>query len=140
MRRNLLIFIAIFISNSAIAEPDLITQMARLQYFTHKLSLAVVANNLPLAQFYGHELEEVIHQVSQVESYKDYPVGEMAKTTLYPQFLKLESALKREDISHAPRLLGQMIDSCNSCHDMTEHEFIVIGKQAEGGYLQVFAP
>ena len=89
MRRNFLILLSIIFSSTAIAEADLITQMARLQYFTHKLSLSVDANNLPLAQFYGHELEEVIHQVSLVESYKDYPVGEMAKTTLYPQFLKL---------------------------------------------------
>lgn len=119
-------------------EGALIDLMGAWQKFTHKTHLSLQNDNIKLANFYVHEIEEVLEEVEGVKQYKGYPIGKLAKKLIEPKLEALEKALKGEKIVSSKKYLGQLIDACNKCHRNTKHEFIKIELNNHNPYLQSF--
>ena len=62
-------------------ESGLVTWMGRLQYFTHKLGLAVDARNRPLQGYYAHEVEEVIEHIREIPEVDGVEIGALVEAT-----------------------------------------------------------
>ncbi len=116
----------------------LINTMSALQYFTHKTSLAIDAENAPLAEFYSHELEEILEKLATVSSYHGQPIAKLTEALLHPSFERLEAAIKQQQWQQSSQALDTMIDSCNQCHQATQHGFIHIERQSHNPYFQIF--
>lgn len=119
---------------------DLLSAMGALQSYTHKAQLSLDHGNLPLAEFYVAELAGIISQVSEMETYGDYPVGQLAVTALKAPYARLSRSLAERDSAAAVAALDGMIEACNSCHALTEHEYVVIQRNPSNPYLQDFTP
>lgn len=125
---------------SAIAdgEIELVENMGQLQYFTHKMTLAIDAGNQPLADFYAHELEEYLEDTLTVKSYHDKPIGTPAKAMLVPAFENVEKDIKAGNLKQASDKLDTMINACNACHNATGFGFIAIERRSDNPYMQKF--
>lgn len=121
-------------------EPVMIDTMRAMQYFLHKLSLSVAANNHELADFYAHEIEENIEQAQQIEAYHGHAIGELTSTMLVPAFETFEKSLDSGDQERIGKRLHDLVDACNACHQATGYEFIDIVVRDENPYLQSFHP
>lgn len=121
-------------------DEELVEIMSSLQYFTHKATLAVDAKNKPLASFYAHELEEYTEMAEEIKNYDGHPVGKLVKSMLVPALEEFEAALNKGTWDQASSRLGKLIQSCNSCHQATEHGFIEIERRTENPFLQSFKP
>ena len=127
-------------ANAAIAGDDLslVKAMGSLQYFAHKTSLAIDKQNIKLASFYAHEIEEIIEVIENIEEFKGYPISELTRNKLIPPFEKFENALKTNDWNNINKKFNQMVDGCNLCHTATHHEFIKIEKPDDNYFMQSF--
>lgn len=121
-------------------EPDLISHMGSFQYFTHKTTLAIDKRNKPLASFYVHEIEHTLKNVKAIETFDDYPVGELAETLLEPAFEDLEDALESEPWTVISDKLDAVFAACNQCHKTTNHGFIHVKRPLSNPYMQSFEP
>lgn len=119
-------------------EIELVENMGHLQYFTHKMTLAIDGNNQPLADFYAHELEEYLEDTLKVESYHDKPIGNLAKAMLVPAFENLEKDIKSGNLKQASGKLDTMINACNACHNATGYNFITIERRTDNPFMQRF--
>lgn len=119
---------------------DLIDNMRNMQYFTHKLALSVHVRNQTLADFYAHELEEIIEVAETIPSYHEQAIGELVSGMLAPAFESLEEAIKAGDWAQADARLDQMITNCNACHTTTGHEAIRIKRVESNPFMQSFEP
>lgn len=124
----------------AAAEGDieLVENMAKLQYFTHKTALAIDHKNSELVGFYTHELEEYIEEASTVERYHGQPVGKLIQAMLVPSFEDFEAALKKGDWKKTSAQFDRLLHSCNACHDATEHGYIQIERSNDNPFMQSF--
>lgn len=127
-------------STQAGGEPGLVTWMGRLQYFTHKLGLAVTAQNRALQGYYVHEVEEVIEQIETIEQLDGIEIGNLVKANLVPAFEALEGAVEVGDQARVDLAYGGLIDACNTCHKAANRPYIHIERRADNPYLQDFAP
>ena len=125
---------------AAPAGGNFVSHMTQMQYFTHKLGLAVTAQNRELEGYYVHEVEEIIEQVSEVEEYKGIPVGQLIRDTLLPTFEYLEKTLETGDAEAAEAAYDKLIEACNACHKAAKHGFIRIERRTDNPYLQDFTP
>lgn len=121
-------------------EVELIEVMGAAQTRSHKLYLSLRAENQALADFYAHELEEAIEDMTRVESYDGFPIGSLAESMLLPAFEKLEHAVKAGDMKAASKRFDTLIGSCNACHAATDHGEIVIQKTDHNPFFQRFEP
>jgi len=123
-------------------EPELASYMATLQQYTHKLALSAAARNERAAGFYLHELEEMNETiVDDVPSYEGHAIGPLTETMLVPQVEAVEAALDAADWARVDAQLEQLVQSCNQCHQATEHGFIRIAVRTEvNPFAQSFAP
>jgi hypothetical protein len=122
---------------------DLLTLMSTLQTLSHKLQLSLDAENVPLAAFYAHELEETAEAIEAVETYDGHPVGALTRGMLTPQIEAVNRVLDdqaAERLAQAHRVFDAMIEQCNACHVATGHGFIVIARNPANPYAQSFAP
>lgn len=139
-----IILVAFFALNSATAfaaeEGGLIEQMSRMQYFLHKTGLSLDAENLKLASFYIHELEESIEALEEFGQYKNYPIGDLAESKLSPGIEILEDSVKAGNLKQAWPAYEALAGRCNSCHQATDHDYIVIKYNKDAPYMQTFKP
>jgi hypothetical protein len=119
---------------------DLVGHMTRMQYFVHKLGLAITAGNEGLQGYYVHEVEGVIEAVSKVDEYEGIPVGQLVRDTLYPTFELLERTLSAGDPEAADAAFDRLVEACNACHDASGHGFIRIKRRTDNPFMQDFAP
>lgn len=119
-------------------EIQLVENMGHLQYFTHKMSLAIDAGNQPLADFYAHELEEYLEDTQKVESYHDKPIGKLVKAMLVPAFENVEKDIKAGKLKQASGKVDAMINACNACHSATGYNFIAIERRTDNPFMQKF--
>jgi hypothetical protein len=117
---------------------ELVQYMGSLQYFAHKTSLALESRNRQLAAFYTHELEEVIEILEKVDSYDDYPVGDLVESKLEPSFEEFEAALKSGNWNETSIKFDSLIQACNACHKATDHGFIRIERPSVNPFMQSF--
>lgn len=120
-------------------EGGLIDNMVKLQYFTQKTGLAIHADNIKLAAFYTHELEEVIEALEDFGHYKKMPIGNMTKTILVKPFKVLENAINAGEQKPAINAFNNLLNNCNQCHAATKHELIKIEFNNNNPFMQSFA-
>jgi hypothetical protein len=117
---------------------ELVRYMGKLQYMAHKTALAIDARNQPLASFYVHEIEELIEYLEAVESYDDYAIGSLVKSHLVSPFEALEDGVKAGDWEGASKRFDELVASCNSCHETTDHAYIRIHRSTANPFMQSF--
>jgi hypothetical protein len=129
-------------SESAGYTPGLAVQMRDMQYWTHKLGLSIDAENPTLVGFYVHELEEAVEDlIASIESYDGHAISQMARTMLLPEVEQLERIVDAGDWAAARHAFGAVIQTCNVCHEATEHGYIVITEgYANNPFNQSFLP
>ena len=122
-------------------EVHLVDKMMLLQYFTHKAGLSIRAENLELADFYLHEMEEVLGEVGQIESYDGQPVGQLSGAMLEPSIHELEEAVDSGNPERALTAYKAAIDACNACHVATTFGYIKLeDRSTENPFMQSFNP
>jgi len=129
-----------FVASQTIAsadEPGLATLMGRLQVYVQKLDLSVQNNNKQLIGFYLHELEESAEEIQDdIPSYDGFPVGQLTGSKLMPRIEALEHAVKND--ADIELKMQALIDSCNECHEATDHGYIKINRMTSNPFNQSF--
>ncbi len=116
-----------------------VDNMINSQYFLHKAGLSIRAGNFELADFYLHEMEEIIAAVEGIPSYKEQPVGQLIGAMLGPAFHTLEDGVDGKDRDAALTAYGNVISACNACHVATGFGYIKIADNPNNLYLQDFS-
>jgi hypothetical protein len=126
----------------ATSEPDsgLVAWMGRLQYYVHKLGLAVSAQNRPLQGFYVHEVEEVIEEVEKIEECDGIAIGRLLTANLTPAFEALEQAVEVGDQGRVDTAYDDLLAACNRCHKAANRPYLQIQRRTDNPYLQDFSP
>ncbi len=122
-------------------EYEVAKAMGYMQRFSTKLYWAGSNENWELSEFYAHELEETIEEIAEVNVIDDgFEVSKMVTQMTMPAFEQVEKAIKNKDKSAFSSSFNMLIQSCNSCHAASKHEFIEITVPAlEGVYNQKFS-
>ncbi len=123
---------------AASGEEGLADLMGKLGLHGHKLQLSLDHDNLPLADFYAHELEEVIEAIETFGEYHGVAVGPLTTAMLVPAFELLEEAIDSGVVESAQSAFDGVIDACNRCHLATGYQFIQIQRNPANPYLQSF--
>lgn len=119
--------------------PDLIGLMGSLQLFMHKAGLSIQFSNYELADFYAHEIEETLEAVGEVEEYDGFAIGQLSDAMLEPMVEKFGEALDSKSKDAALEAYANVINSCNACHQVTDHSFIKIEDRSDLNiYMQNF--
>lgn len=124
----------------AAADPDLPTMMGRMQYFAHKLGLAVSSGNRDLQHFYAHELEEVIEKVEVIEEHDGVRIADLIRGTLVPAFEALERSIDSGDAAAVDGAYDGLLAACNQCHTGAKRPYIHIERRTDNPFMQSFAP
>lgn len=119
-------------------ESGLVTWMGRLQYFTHKLGLAIDAENPALQGFYLHEVEEAVEHIEAMREVDGVPIGQLAESNLVPAFEVLETAVEAGDPARVDRAYDDLIDACNRCHKAAHRPYIHVERRDDNPYMQSF--
>lgn len=119
---------------------DLITSMGRLQYFAHKLGLAVSAGNRPLQAFYLHEAEEVIEAVEHIEQHDGIEIASLLRQNLIPPLEALKAEIQSGDGARIDGAYDALLTGCNACHKAANRPYIHIRRRTDNPYMQDFAP
>ncbi len=123
-------------------EPELAAYMTSMQQYSHKLMLSVQARNAPAAGFYLHELEELTETIeTEVPTYEGYEIATLVRSMLASELEELEEALARGHWSRIDARIDAVTQSCNQCHEATDHGFIRIrSENLSNPYNQSFEP
>ena len=119
---------------------ELALLMKNVNYFTQKLGLAIQSNNANLANFYVHEVEEGLEEIYSVSSYDNLPIGQTAKKIMPAAFGALEKAIDSKDQDEMLQSYQSVIESCNRCHNATQHGYLKILVPTTNPFNQNFAP
>lgn len=120
-------------------EAGLVTWMGQLQYFTHKLGLAVKAQNRALQGYYVHEVEEIIEHVAAIPELDGIEIGKLVKANLLPAFEALEGAVEVGDQARVDSAYEDLIEACNTCHKAANRPYLHIERRDDNPYLQDFS-
>jgi hypothetical protein len=122
--------------------PSLADLMLLVQLRHAKLWLAGNASNWELANFAVHEMEEGLEEmVRHHPTYKDVPVGKMIEDTIKAPIEEVENAIKARNRAAFSKAFDRLTDACNTCHQASNHAFIVIQRPAGSPFPnQSFAP
>jgi len=142
-----LLLLAVLFGSAATASEEgedhnLIGLMGQMQYFSHKLDLSIRHQNRQLVDFYAHEIEETLEATTEIEEYHGQPIGELTEGMLAPAFERFEQAVDAEngDWDAIDASFGELVDTCNACHQATEYGFINIQRTDANPYMQSFNP
>lgn len=107
--------------------------MGYLQKYSHKLYLAGSNENWELSEFYAHEIEETVEEIEEAKIVDDgYDISALVGTMTNPAFEKVEKSIHDQDASAFADSYKLLVQSCNACHQTTEHEFIKIEVPSNG--------
>ena len=118
-------------------------EIMSLQQMRHlKLWFAGAAKNWALADYELDELKEGFDDLIKFFPTKDdMPVGQMAGSTAVPTLPDLKAAIDARDAAKFAAAFDKLTGACNSCHQASNHGFIVIQRPASSPYSnQSFAP
>ncbi len=104
--------------------PDLASAMGRLQVYLDKLWHAGVASNADLAEFYRHEIEEVMEDLIEAKIEDDgHDISMRIKQMALPA---VEAMALKDGFTQAgfEQDFMNLMNACNSCHQITDHGFI----------------
>jgi hypothetical protein len=109
--------------------------MGHIQRYHQKWWGAVQAGNAPLAAFYLHELEEAMEDIAEGGVIDDgVDVSAHMRTYGLPAVEQLERLLKEEGLAAMAARGELLVNSCNSCHAATGHDYIRIRVPEEVHY------
>ena len=132
------------LANPAAAGEDeslgLVSWMGRLQYYAHKLGLAVDAENRALQGYHVHEVEEVIEQLEEIKEAGGVEIGNLVKVKLVPAFETLEGAVEVGDQAQISLAYDGLLAACNTCHKAANRPYLHIVRRNDNPYLQDFSP
>jgi hypothetical protein len=101
--------------------------MGQLQYYFHKYSLAVEAQNHELATFYFHEVRAAVDGIRKnIPGYEGYDIARFMKMFLIPTIEPVETALSNKNWADVREKTIAVAKACNSCHNATSHGFIQV--------------
>ena len=121
-------------------EVELALLMKNVSYFTHKLGLAIAAKNTELADFYIHEVEEGLEEIYGVSTYDKLPIGDTAKKIMPTAFAALEHAIDAKAQEDMTKSYQAVIESCNRCHNATQHGYLKVLVPVTNPFNQDFTP
>jgi hypothetical protein len=127
---------------SAAPAPEVAIYMGRIQVYMHKLYWAGMAKNLPLADFYRHEIKEVMEEVAKASIVED-GIDVSAKMDVYGirTIDGMKAALKEQGLEGFGAQYDLLVNTCNTCHRETGHPMIQVQVPTENRYTdQVFVP
>jgi len=107
-------------------EVELARLMGEAQLHSAKLGYSIEGRNLPLAQFYLRELEEVFGEVFALEEHDEMPIGDPAVVIMQPLLIDLQERMAAADWPQTEASYTSLIAGCNRCHTATEHQYIEI--------------
>ena len=127
---------------------ELATYMNRLQTLTHKLALSVEHSNHRLAKFYLYESLEALKDIkTDVPEYRGLPIALLIDQLSTEKYAALELAIQADEVApggagekaKSPAAFAAVIQSCNQCHEVTQHGFIKVPSMSGGNpFLQDF--
>ena len=120
-------------------DAELVGWMSRLQYFAHKLGLAVSAENRALQGYYIHEVEEVIEEIEDIDEMDGIEIGKLVKGKLVPAFEALEGAVEVGDQARVNGAYDGLIAACNDCHQAANRPYLHIERRTDNPYMQDFS-
>lgn len=118
----------------------LVSWMGRLQYYAHKLGLAVNAENRALQGYYVHAVEEVIEHIEEVKEADGIEIGKLVKANLVPAFEALEGAVETGDQARVSLAYDGLLAACNACHRAANRPCIHIVRRSDIRYAQRVRP
>lgn len=126
----------------AAATPEVADHMARMQVFANKLWSAGKAGNLPLADFYRHELKEQMETIAGAGIIDD-GVDVSARMEVYG--LRTVEAVKQElkvnGLAGFDQQYAMLVNACNTCHSECGKPFLRVRVPTYTRYDdQEFAP
>jgi hypothetical protein len=104
--------------------PGLHSLMIELQHRHATLWFAGDAGNWPLADYFLHELEELIEDIDP--EYGGVPVADLLGEMTLPVVEALEGAVEEGDRAAFARHFDQLTAACNACHVASGREAIVV--------------
>ncbi len=107
-------------------EVELAVLMGEMQRHSAKLGYALDARNQRLAEFYLHEVEEIVEELLEIEDHDGIQVRAAASPIVPPLVEALHQSLENADWAATSQAYSALIEGCNRCHSATEHEFIVV--------------
>ncbi len=122
--------------------PSLADMMLLIQARHAKLWYAGRAANWELANFAVHEMEEGFEDMGKLHpTYKDSPIGPMIESSVKGPIDEIEKAIKARSRGAFDLAYDKLTAACNTCHQSTNHAFIVIQRPAGTAFPnQSFAP
>ena len=115
--------------------------MMKFQYFTIKLGLSIQTNNTTLAQFYVHELDEVLENLESKNAVdEELQITPLLKKFLIPAVDSLKNDFEKNNYAKFSAGYKNLIKNCNNCHVTAKHEFIVIEEPTQQFSGQNFSP
>ncbi|MCB9170134.1 MAG: hypothetical protein H6594_07275 [Flavobacteriales bacterium] len=101
--------------------------MGRIQNYLQKYWLSVKAGNEPLAYFYVDEIEESMEAVEEMGLIdKGIPISAHMRTYGLATIKTIEKHMKEDGLARAADDLDLLVNTCNSCHERTGHDYINI--------------
>ncbi|MBL4754453.1 MAG: hypothetical protein JKY52_12775 [Flavobacteriales bacterium] len=101
--------------------------MTKLQRHANKLWFSGKAANWPLAAFYVHELDETFEELTIHEVfYEGVNISLLTKQMGLKPLKSVEDAVKRKDGAAFRSSYKNLVSSCNTCHQSSNHPFVVI--------------
>jgi hypothetical protein len=123
---------------------DLGAMMGQQQMRHIKLWFAGDAGNWKLAAYELGELKDGFDEIVQFhKTHKESPVpiDEAVETIVREPLSELAKAIEKKDKAEFRKAYDTVTDGCNSCHQATNYDFLVIVRPKANPYSnQVFAP
>lgn len=129
-------------ATAAPAPVEVAQNMGRIQAYANKMWSAGQAGNLPLVDFYRHEMKEEMEAVANGGVVDDgVPVSEHMKTYGIRAMEALKADLKANGLTDFNDQYAVLISTCNSCHVTCGHPELRMRIPSVGRYTdQEFAP
>lgn len=130
------------VATTATGPVEIAVHMARIQVYMHKLYWAGMAQNVPLADFYRHEIKEVMEEVAKAGIKEDgVDISAMMNATGIPAIDAMKAHLKDKGVAGFREQYDALIGACNSCHTASGHGMVRIQVPLENRYSdQAFTP
>ena len=108
-------------------ELEVAVYMGRIQQYAHKLWAAGTADNLLMAKFYLHEIDEAMEDLEHANIDDDgVPVSVHMKTYGINTVDAFADDMKANGLKDFEGQFSLLVNTCNSCHDKCGYPFLHI--------------
>ena len=106
---------------------ELAEYMQHLQWYSNKLYFSGMAGNKELSEFYLHELEEVMEEIIDAKIIDEgKSISTLMQTYGLNQLERVADQMPQASQEEFKEQYHSLIESCNSCHVVSDHRFIKI--------------